>query len=58
MPRRDGKDPVPLKIPACGGGPGFGYPQRRFAFLKLQISNSKYQTNSNDENSKIQIMSH
>jgi len=40
-------------------GPGFGYPQRGFALLefiallKFQISNPKYQTNSNDQNSKF-----
>ena len=45
-------------------GPGFGYPQRGFLLcwkfielLKLQISNYKYQTISNDQNSKIQTMS-
>jgi hypothetical protein len=38
-------------------GPGFGFPQREFAILKFQKSISKSQTNSNNQNSKIQTMS-
>jgi hypothetical protein len=41
-------------------GPDFGYPQMGFALLevqKSQISNCKYQTISNNRNSKIQTMS-
>jgi len=26
---------LPSKIPACGGGAGFGYPQRGFALLEV-----------------------
>jgi len=29
------KYPGPSKIPSCGGGPGFGYPQRGFALLEV-----------------------
>jgi hypothetical protein len=61
--RLRGKYPGPSKILAYEGGTSFGYPQRdllcwKFTdLLKSQISNYKYQTMSNERNSKIQTMS-
>jgi len=46
---------LPINKESGAQGPGFDYYQRGFALLeaqKLQISNHKYQTISNDRNSK------